>query len=1050
MPSSRHDEARDYAFADLALALRQRAGLTQRALAPLLEVSDKSVQAWEAGLSYPGAEHLRRLITVYIERGAFMAGREEEEAAALWATVLEKAARRMVPFDPTWFVSLRPATVPAAPLPPMPASAMPRRDYWGEAPAVVAFYGRDDALATLSRWLVVDRCRLVGVLGMGGVGKTLLAARLAREIAPQFTVVYWRSLRNAPPVEDWLAGAIMALSAAQVRPPEGFAARLALMLELLRAQRALFVLDNLETILEPGAPEARYREGYAGYGEVLRQFGEQLHQGCLLVTGREAPPELAPLAGERAPVRTLRLGGLGQEAGRALLRDKGLLGEDRAWEALVAHYSGNPLALSMVGETIGVVFGGDIAAFLAQDTAVFGGIRQLLDAQVGRLSTLERAIGLWLAVEREPVGFADLVADLGRGVARGEILEAVEALQRRSLLERGALGTFTLQPVVLEYTTSRLVAALSQEILAGKPELFIQQTLLKAQAKDYVRRSQERLIVQPLLGRLGDILGSAAAVEQQLLALLAQWRGRSAAAQGYGPGNVVSLLRLLRGQLRGLDLSYLTVRHAYLLGVETQDANLVGAHLSEAVLAEAFNYPTSIALSADGTHLAAGTDTGEVCLWRVADRTLLLALRGHQGPVVGVALSADGQLVASGSFDGTAALWEAPSGRLLATLAGHTAGIWGVALSADGRLVASGSFDGTVKLWEAPSGRPLATLQGHTGGVLGVALSADGRLVASGSFDGTVRLWEAPSGLPLATLQGHTGGVRSVALSGDGRLVASGSFDGTVRLWEAPSGRPLATLQGHASVVPGVALSADGRLVASGSQDGTVRLWEAPSGRLLTTFAGHTRGVEGVALSADGQLVASGSQDGTAALWEATERAAADHPPGTYQRDLWCSPERGWPTSSQWECGRDGQAVGGTEREAAGHPPGTCERGPKCGAERGWAAGGQRQLRRDGQAVGGAERAAAGHPPGAHRRGSGGGAERGRPAGGQRQLRRDGQAVGGAERAAAGHPPGAHQRGGGGGAERGRPAGGQRQLRRDGQAVGGAERAAAGHPPGAR
>ena len=61
-----------------------------------------------------------------------------------------------------------------------------------------------------------------------------------------------------------------------------------------------------------------------------------------------------------------------------------------AWEALVAHYGGNPLALRVVGETIGLVFGGDIATFLAQGAHVFGGIRQLLDEQVGRLSSLER------------------------------------------------------------------------------------------------------------------------------------------------------------------------------------------------------------------------------------------------------------------------------------------------------------------------------------------------------------------------------------------------------------------------------------------------------------------------------------------------------------------------------------------------------------------------------------------------------------------------------------------------------------------------------------
>jgi WD40 repeat protein len=208
-------------------------------------------------------------------------------------------------------------------------------------------------------------------------------------------------------------------------------------------------------------------------------------------------------------------------------------------------------------------------------------------------------------------------------------------------------------------------------------------------------------------------VGSAEAVERRLLALLEAWRGRPPGEQGYGPGNVVNLLRLLRGDLRGQDFSRLAIRHAYLQEVEAQDASLAGAHLPEAVLAEAFDAPMSIALSADGAYLAAGTSTGEVCLWRVADRTPLLSVLGHASTVPGVALRRDGQLMASCSFDGTVKLWEAGSGRLLATLQGHTSVVRGVALSGDGRLVANGSEDGTVKLWEASSGACLRTLRGE-------------------------------------------------------------------------------------------------------------------------------------------------------------------------------------------------------------------------------------------------------------------------------------------------------------------------------------------------
>ena len=156
--------------------------------------------------------------------------------------------------------------------------------------------------------MLADRCRLVVVLGLGGIGKTTLTARLAQEVAPHFEAFCWRSLRNAPQVEDWLAAAIRALSPFQAALPSDLGARLGLLLELLRQQRALLVLDNLETILQPGEPEMRYRPGYEGYGAVLRLLGESVHQGCLLVTGREEPPGLAPLVESSPPCARCALG----------------------------------------------------------------------------------------------------------------------------------------------------------------------------------------------------------------------------------------------------------------------------------------------------------------------------------------------------------------------------------------------------------------------------------------------------------------------------------------------------------------------------------------------------------------------------------------------------------------------------------------------------------------------------------------------------------------------------------------------------------------------
>jgi len=340
--------------------------------------------------------------------------------------------------------------------------------------------------------------------------------------------------------------------------------------------------------------------------------------------------------------------------------------------------------------------------------------------QIDRSSPIEQQLLRELAVDREPATLPELLASVGPHVGRGRVLEAVQALRRRSLVERAEVpgaAAFTLQSVVLEYLTDRLVADVVEEVERGAPELLLQQPLLKPKAKDYVRHSQERLICAPILRGLTARRGEAA-TERLVLGLLEHLRNDySPARQGSGPGNLINLRRLLRGDLRGLDLSRLTIRWAYLAELEAQDASLAGAHLADSVLAEAFDFPGSVALSPDGTALAAGTSTGQVWMWRAADRTPLMVVSAHSGAVWGVALAADGHLLASAGSDGVVRLWDTSSGRCVLTLREHSGIVRSVALSAAGRVLASGGTDGIVRVWDTTTGASLAAVQEHSGGV---------------------------------------------------------------------------------------------------------------------------------------------------------------------------------------------------------------------------------------------------------------------------------------------------------------------------------------------
>src|SRR2546421_3798893 len=144
---------RDYAFGQLMLTLRMRLGLTQAGLAEGLQVHRRAVAGWEAGSSYPKAEHLKELITLGVRASAFAAGREEEEIRALW-----KAAHQKVLLDEAWLrdllappasVQLFPQAGPPGAQPGAEPAAFPRVDLV-EALDVRHFAGRAVQVSELS------------------------------------------------------------------------------------------------------------------------------------------------------------------------------------------------------------------------------------------------------------------------------------------------------------------------------------------------------------------------------------------------------------------------------------------------------------------------------------------------------------------------------------------------------------------------------------------------------------------------------------------------------------------------------------------------------------------------------------------------------------------------------------------------------------------------------------------------------------------------------------------------------------------------------------
>ncbi|MDX2256773.1 MAG: ATP-binding protein [Pseudanabaenaceae cyanobacterium bins.39] len=414
-----------------------------------------------------------------------------------------------------------------------------KRCDWGNAIDTTIFYGRTQELAMVQDWAIADQCRLIGVFGMGGIGKTAFATKLAEQVQDEFDFVVWRSLRNAPTVESLIADILSFLTNQAIATlPQDLHSLLNLLIQTLKQSRCLLVLDNMESILRSGETSGQYGEGFEGYGELLKQVGQVRHQSCVILTSREKPTDILPPDSCDRMVKSLQLAGLQEEARQMFRQDLAIAPET---SQLIDFYRGNPLALTVVSRAIYSMFDGNVQEFLNQDANVFGDIRHLIDQQYVRLSELEQQVMYWLAIEREPVSTEHLRQNMMPTISKSQILESVSSLRWRSLIEKQA-QSFTQQPVIMEYMVDRLIDSAYNAAISRNSDFFIGYSLVQKRAADYIQESQIRHILQPLCDRLLAYFGNPDTMKQELLTMIEALRDRQMAT-GYAQSNLLNLIR---------------------------------------------------------------------------------------------------------------------------------------------------------------------------------------------------------------------------------------------------------------------------------------------------------------------------------------------------------------------------------------------------------------------------------------------------------------------------------------------------------------------------
>ena len=204
-------------FAGLLRQLRAEAGLTQEELAEAAGLSPRSVSD--------------------LERGINRTARKDTAVLLGSALGLAEPAREL-------FVAAARGLAPAAEVLGAVRGARPR--VWNIPARNPGFTGRGDLLAEVREQLLAGDTAVVQALhGMGGVGKTQLAAEYAHRFAGSYDLAWWINAEQGGLIGDQVAALGLALEC--VQPGAGSeAVRAAVLAELRHRGRWLLVFDNAE------------------------------------------------------------------------------------------------------------------------------------------------------------------------------------------------------------------------------------------------------------------------------------------------------------------------------------------------------------------------------------------------------------------------------------------------------------------------------------------------------------------------------------------------------------------------------------------------------------------------------------------------------------------------------------------------------------------------------------------------------------------------------------------------------------------------------------